>query len=227
VVVTFTRTAPNTGVLRVYLNGGLAATSAGVTWALPQGDPLVFGGHSLTTGPALSRYYDGWLDELALLQGALNASEVSRLFAQSLSTYGGLSVSGVVEINVRTPLQAWRQTHFGTAANTGSAADTADADGDGVTNLLEYALGGDPRSALDAPAPTGASQISNSRIQLTFPRLRSELTYAVEASSDLITWTTIATNPGVVGQSVTVTDTVDLATATPARRFLRLRVTAP
>jgi hypothetical protein len=64
-------------------------------------------------------------------------------------------------------------------------------------------------------------------LQITFLRLRSELTYAVEASSDLITWTTIATNPGVVGQSVTVTDTVDLPSAVPARRFLRLRVNAP
>ena len=43
-----------------------------------------------------------------------------------------------------TPAQAWRQTHFGTTANSGNAADTADPDGDGVTNLLERAFGGNP-----------------------------------------------------------------------------------
>jgi len=36
-----------------------------------------------------------------------------------------------------------------------------------------------------------------------------------------------ATRFAAVGQSVTVPDTLDLSTATPPRRFLRLRVTAP
>jgi hypothetical protein len=43
-----------------------------------------------------------------------------------------------------TPAQAWRQTHFSTTANSGSASDSADPDGDGVTNLLERAFGGNP-----------------------------------------------------------------------------------
>ncbi len=43
-----------------------------------------------------------------------------------------------------TPQQSWRQTYFGTAANTGTAADTYDADDDGLTNLVEYAFGLNP-----------------------------------------------------------------------------------
>ena len=120
-----------------------------------------------------------------------------------------------------TALQAWRLTYLGSV----TASDSADPDGDGVPNLLEYALGTDPMAAQNAPVV--ATQISNSRLQISFPRVRSELTYTVEASSDLVTWTTIATNPGTLGQTVTVIDTVVLSTANPPRRFLRLRVIAP
>lgn len=46
--------------------------------------------------------------------------------------------------NPATPLENWRQKHFGTTANTGSAADRSDFDHDGLPNLIEYALGTDP-----------------------------------------------------------------------------------
>jgi glycine cleavage system pyridoxal-binding protein P len=57
---------------------------------------------------------------------------------------------------------------------------------------------------------------------LTFHRGRAELTYEVEASSDLAAWSLIATNPGEVGADVTVTDPEPLPA--PGRRFLRVRV---
>lgn len=45
------------------------------------------------------------------------------------------------------------------------------------------------------------------------------------ASSDLTSGSTLATNPGSVGQSVTVSDTMIMTV--PSRRFMRLRVTHP
>jgi hypothetical protein len=101
-----------------------------------------------------------------------------------------------------------------------SGATDADPDGDGFTNLLEYALATDPlRSGPGLPVQIAPSE---ARLALTFLRARGELTYEVEGSSDLATWTVIATDPGSVGQNATVHDTVDLL-AHP-RRFLRLRV---
>lgn len=126
-----------------------------------------------------------------------------------------------------TALQSWRLTNFGTSANTGTAADTADFDNDGVANLMEYALATIPTSAASATAPI--SEISNQKLQLTFLRARPDVTYIVEGSSELTagSWTTLATNPGSVGQNVTVIDTVEIPTAIPPQRFLRLRVTEP
>ena len=48
-----------------------------------------------------------------------------------------------------TPIESWRQNHFGTLENSRRSADTADPDQDGLDNLLEYAIGSDPNQAND------------------------------------------------------------------------------
>lgn len=106
-------------------------------------------------------------------------------------------------------------------------AASADPDGDGVCNLLEYALGGNPSSAASAPVPN--AQYIQSNLQLSFIRARADLNYVIQGSSDLSNWTDLATNPGAVNffVPVTFTDTVNLDSASPLRRFLRLKVIAP
>jgi hypothetical protein len=66
-------------------------------------------------------------------------------------------------------------------------------------------------------------------LTLTFSRIADPtLTYVVEATTDLTTWTPIWTSTGSANQpgEVTIADPVELAFANP-RRFLRLRVIAP
>jgi autotransporter-associated beta strand protein len=43
-------------------------------------------------------------------------------------------------------LEVWRDVNFGYYTNTGIAADSADPDGDGITNAQEYALGSNPNN---------------------------------------------------------------------------------
>lgn len=131
--------------------------------------------------------------------------------------YGGLPVQASLPLS---PLDAWRQTHLGTPENLGEAANLFDRDGDGLVNLLEYALGGDPANSTDAPRPqmvptAGSPQL----LRFSFMRLRSDLTYIVEASNNLSQWDPLDTNPGNVGEMVTVETPV-----TEDHRFLRLRV---
>jgi len=128
-------------------------------------------------------------------------------------------------LTVTAGIADWRQTNFGTTTSTCNAADSA---GDGVNNLLEYALGGNPTSSASAPAPTvGTSSSGGTFLTLTFLRARSDLTYVAQGSNDLVTWTDIANNTGTVSlvTPVTYTDSVNLTTVNPPRRFLRLRVT--
>ena len=125
------------------------------------------------------------------------------------------------------PYAAWRALHFGAAGDTASAADTADPDGDGLPNLLEYAVGSAP---LAASAPAATVGLSGGRLALTYTRIADPaLTYTVEVAGEPGgPWTTLAVagNPSTgaadVAGPVTVTDSEPLS-AHP-RRFLRLRV---
>ncbi len=117
-------------------------------------------------------------------------------------------------------LDTWRTTHFGSAANSGDAADAADPDADGVPNLLEYALGGDPDSAASRPG-TGVG-VSEFHLAIAFDRLRGDVTYTVQGSNDLVSWTDLATNPGTIGDTITYIDSAALGSA--SSRFLRIRI---
>jgi hypothetical protein len=123
--------------------------------------------------------------------------------------------------------QAWRLAHFGQAANTGNAANTADPDNDGRSNLLEYAVGSDPKQS-DGAAPGALGKTGDGlHLTLAFTRIADPaLTYTVEAadSPDQASWTTIWTSTGAsnTSGSVTVPDTEPIS-AHP-KRFLRLKV---
>ena len=222
--ITFEKTADYTGTVRLYLNGTSAGSNTVTLWYLSQDQPLILGGHA-STSSSLSRYFDGWLDDAALFRGALGAQEIASLSTQAVATFGGLGTTGAVSLNVSNTLESWRQLYFHTTANSGDAADTADPDGDGVNNLMEYALGTVPDSSASRSVPVLATD--SNRLTLSFTRFRGDVTYIVESGSDLTDWSPVATNPGTVGQSVTVSDTVDISTANPPRRFMRLRVTDP
>ena len=115
------------------------------------------------------------------------------------------------------PYAAWTASIAWGGADSTAAADP---DRDGLANLLEYAVSLDPLAASAGPSASLTTSLPHT-LQLTFLRARSELTYEVLSSSDLVTWMVFASNPGQVGQIVTVTNHV----STSPRRFLRLRVT--
>lgn len=123
-----------------------------------------------------------------------------------------------------TAFETWREFHFGSADVTPLSAAGADPDGDGWSNLVEYALGLDPLEADGVAALTQG--VEDGKLTLTFDRrAEPELTYAVEAADALgSTWSTIWTSSGAQNTAgpVTVVDTVPLSSR-PVR-FLRLRV---
>lgn len=121
-------------------------------------------------------------------------------------------------------LSAWRLLHFGTSESTGDAADSADPDGDGTTNLLEYALGTDPTVATGDSAVTSGIPAEGA-LTLTFPHIGDpELIYAIESTEALDgEWQTLHTYPAFTENGTeTFTDTTPVATT--IRRFLRVRI---
>ena len=79
------------------------------------------------------------------------------------------STSFSVTITADTPLTNWKQLYFGySLTGLASATDTADPDGDGFTNLLEYALGGNPLQV--SPTPLFTFSMSAAKLTLAFSR---------------------------------------------------------
>ena len=134
-----------------------------------------------------------------------------------------------------TPVSAYQQWKLSNGLSL-SLPDTATPDNDGVPILLKYATGLTPGTP--ATSPTVLSTVNNT-LTLQFTRLSpAPVNYAVESSTELSTWTTIATlpmasdtwtGPASVAETgtgatraTTVTDTQTMASG--PRRFLRLRV---
>ena len=103
---------------------------------------------------------------------------------------------------------------------------TGDYDGDGFSNLFEYAVGGDPRVPGDASQQVSVVQVSSlNYLQVRVPRalVRSNIAWSLERSVDMVTWTSAS--------SVVVSNTVyeiilrdSSPIAAGERRFIRVRV---
>lgn len=148
------------------------------------------------------------------------------------------STTSTFSVTVLTPLQTWRQQYFGSYANSGASADTANPSGDGVSNLIKYALGINPTVAATLGLPITYPEAGFLELQFNRNLSATDVSYNVIASNDLVTWTTIASRPSGSstwsqpgasvtdnGGVVTVVDQVSIASQ--KRRFLKLNVTDP
>ncbi|MEI6675255.1 MAG: Calx-beta domain-containing protein, partial [Verrucomicrobiota bacterium] len=151
------------------------------------------------------KFFNGALDEFCFFSRELTATEIADLCAAEPPT---------------TP-----PAYMAAAANP---------TGDGVPNLMKYAFGLNPRTAYTGPLTD--TEIVDDRLSLIFSRLRdaTDITYRVQASSDLVNWTNIwssATDPYPGGLSpsvlLSVPDTEVIGAPGIAKRFLRLQVTQP
>ena len=160
----------------------------------------------------------------------------------------GQAVSGPAVLTVQQTYATWQAAHF-TAAEiaAGLAADGDDLTGDGVSNLVKYALGIDPITGTGGSLPVGTYTAANGALQLVFTRdtARTDIDYVVEASPDLRQWTPIASStsgaptanlggaltvienpvPGTNQVNVVVEDSQ--STGAPEPQFLRLKVVRP
>jgi Glucose / Sorbosone dehydrogenase len=118
---------------------------------------------------------------------------------------------------------AWLATYFTTPelAQPTVSGDLADPDGDGQCNLLEYALDTDPRSAAGAPALV--ARATPGQLALDYPAAHPELRYTVEASTDLVTWSSAGVSDTAALDPAVRTATIPRAEG--ERSFLRLRIT--
>ncbi len=137
-----------------------------------------------------------------------------------------------------TLLQDWKLRYLGDS----DAPDQGDPDNDGIPNILEYALAGDPMKPDPGILPKVETKPGN-RLAYMFSRPDpSDVKYEVWASSDLSNWQVVASRPAggtAWSGSFNVSETTGSPDVSVVRaedpltfeqttwRFLRLEVTKP
>jgi uncharacterized delta-60 repeat protein len=226
-------------------NGGANNTGGGITQTnvTPIGSASNPGSIAVTIAPAAAVSAGaGWRlsPETSYRQSGAQKSGLSAgSYVLQLTTVAGyqaptsqtVTVAGGQVTNITftyaaalTAQETWRQTYFGITTNSGNAADNADPDGDGMSNLAEYTAGTNPNSSADV-FKVNSQQKSGSTFTLTTSG-KNGRTYVLERSTTLnsASWTTV-TSQGPLGADASVT-LADPASPTD-HAFYRIRVTAP
>ena len=157
--------------------------------------------------------------------------EGDETFSLTLSnaTNGALLIapsSTLITIHER-PYDAWKQLFFASNANVpGIAGDHANPAGDGLENLLKYALGMNPNTS--SHAGLTVSNLVNGHLEMGFTRYAAEVQYEVQVSDDLSLWSTMTTDitpPNSPTGWILMRDNAS-SPASP-KHFMRLKVTLP
>ncbi|WP_035615382.1 LamG-like jellyroll fold domain-containing protein [Haloferula sp. BvORR071] len=166
------------------------------------------------------------------LSVTLSLSEASNYIA-------GASSSAQIQI-LDSPLNNWKISAFGSlaAAQAAPALDDSDGDGDGVSVLLEAALGGSPSARDTARLPDGEIEIIDGLPYFTTTYVRPKpaiagISYHHRTTWDLSdgSWEDTVMLPGYPQDNGNGTETVKIRTLLPIggqpQQFLRLEVTRP
>ena len=197
------------GTIRVYVDGVKKATWTGFGTKLDsaQGSKLSLGIARVKTDPndnandQMWGDYEGWIDDVAIYQTVFADSIVSRLSTSAtLRTWTRADFKDKLKEDSRySGLANKIATRKGITVAAAQAlidSNDFDADGDGRSNLLEYAFGSDTLGTDEDEKerrPKRELDRTNGYFQITFIRRKTDvatdLTYTVERSTDLSTWT--------------------------------------
>lgn len=211
--------------------------SAGITWTFPAGTLLSAGQRMVITG----NQFTGKLDntgETLTLTAADGAPIFSLRYRDTAPWPGGTDGQGRSLVLIAPGLDpanpaSWRPSSA-IGGNPGTSDSvpftgnpTADTDGDGASDFVEYALGTASADPADLPQITGA--IVNGEFLVAFTRALSADSVAAvpEVSPDLAAWSSSLTlQSRTPTGSGLLMEVWKAATPLPERVFVRLRVTS-
>jgi hypothetical protein len=220
----------HTETARNFVNNGQYATIQLSGWSLASNQSYVMKVEAIS-GSATWRYYD--------FDPALNSSagwSSNKVYATSGDTMTlannslpALQMTGTL-LETYTHHELWRFANFNNYASEAFGADDADPDGDGLSNLMEYALDIDPHTSGVMPA---SIVLNGANLEYTYIRStgarENGVTYQIEWSDTLAadSWSTEAVNQQITStQGALEIVKASMPAGTGNKRFMRLRVEA-
>lgn len=202
-------------------NGGFTRVTKTLLWEKNMGSTTTHNFEGIALGPPLPMLGSNSYSVLLIADNGGGTNQ--HLYALVIHGVGPLL----------TPLQKWRQQYFGTTNDTGSAANDADPEGDGLLNLLEYAMGRNPTNT-DAAGAVNLV-VTGAVAGLTFNLTTNAPDVFVQMQQNTVglhtnAWTTTgildtrATNGAWIQVSAWVTNPPP---ADLTNLFLRLKATVP
>ena len=205
---------PGTSQIALSWNEVSDATSYTIQRASSNGGPYTL----LAAGVTATSYTDSGLTD--------GTAWYYIIAAQGLPGTGVASTP--VSATTYTAVENWRVANFGTAINSGNAADSADPSGDGIPNLVKYAMGLNPL----ASTTTGITATAANGVMTMNYTLADAATGAtVQAwwSNDLQTWSTAGLTQTMLSDNGTIQlwqATVSMSSQGSAM-FMRLQISGP
>ena len=143
------------------------------------------------------------------INGVLQPDGIYGATGSGATTFNNTNFAGVGTLTVGTgggsPYTNWAAGFPGFTTTT----DSLDFENDGIPNLLEFVLGGNPTTN-DGPSILPTVGASGSDLVVTFNRTdlseTQPVTVKVQTSPDLVTWTDFATIGAVNGSGYTVSE---------------------
>jgi hypothetical protein len=197
------------------------------------GDTALLTTDAAGRGPLRYRWYrDGnFLRETRTPSFAIPAagSGDTGLYHVEVGNYAGFTASSPATVAVAaSQLDYWTRSRFTTEemADSSTSSPVADPDGDGLQNLLEYALDTDPRTFTNDAVAFRHDLSSPDSLTISFKRVADPLLqYTFESSAELKEWTPVWTSTGSANVAGDVRVTVDVSD--DKQQFFRVRVSLP
>ncbi|HEV7402144.1 MAG TPA: Calx-beta domain-containing protein [Chthoniobacteraceae bacterium] len=202
-----------------------------VAWATSNGTAMA--GVDYTAGSGTLNWAGGDASaktfSVPLLPGPTTSGDTAFNVALSAPANGatlGTAATAALTIH-HTPTDHWRFAHFGANANAAMAGDLANPSGDGIVNLLKYALNLDPASSAPAGLPSVTSD--GAWFYLTYTRVlaNTDVTYHPEWSDDFQTWSTTGLTESMLPGSGPTRQMQAKIPVSNAPRFMHLKITRP
>jgi len=237
-------TQANTGTIAASIGGVGGLTKVGNGTLILTGSNSYSGSTTVNSGtlslatPSLADAADVFLATGAVLNLNFSGTDtIDALFidgvCQPSGTWGAIGsaathttalITGTGLLNVSTGPSFASWINGFSSLSVANRALTANPSGDGINNLLKYALGGDPTVASQSILPRSGT--TSGKLSLTFTRTlaNTDITMTVRASDSLTgTWTDLASSVNGAAMSALIDGVVVIETGTGATRTVEVR----